>query len=130
MTMFRRIVITLLLAVALLPLSAQEKGDTAFVFRFVADTDKDMFFSPYNGNGEEQARLTACIDRNRAAIESGQKYLRHDRQCQPNGSHGGGHTPQPREVETYHAHILQLVLAVTAVSYKDFDNESVWIYLS
>lgn len=73
MTMFRRISITLLLAIALLPLAAQEKVDTAFVFRFVAD--KDMLFSPYNGNGEELTRLTECIDRNRAAIDSGQMYL-------------------------------------------------------
>lgn len=73
MTMFRRISITLLLAITLLPLAAQEKADTAFVFRFVAD--KDMLFSPYNGNGEELTRLTECIDRNRAAIDSGQMYL-------------------------------------------------------
>lgn len=34
-----------------------------------------MFYSPWNGNGEQLARLLKCVDENRSAIESGQMYL-------------------------------------------------------
>lgn len=54
-------------------MKAQEKTDTTYLFRFVAD--KDMFYSPWNGNGEQLARLLKCIGENRSAIESGQMYL-------------------------------------------------------
>lgn len=40
-----------------------------YTFRFVADDD--MFYIPWNGNGEELARLIACIAENRAAILDG-----------------------------------------------------------
>lgn len=52
---------------------AQEKSDTAYRFRFVAD--KDMFFSPWSGNGKELDRLLAAIEANRTAIEGGNMYL-------------------------------------------------------
>lgn len=55
------------------PMKAQEKQDTTYLFRFVAD--KDMFYSPWNGNGGQLARLLKCIGENRPAIESGQMYL-------------------------------------------------------
>lgn len=57
-----------------LTLSAGEQEDsTAYLFRFVPR--KDMFYSPWGGNGAELARLLAAIDRNREAIENGQMYL-------------------------------------------------------
>lgn len=62
-----------MLFAALLPLAAQEQADTVYRFRFV--TEKDMFFSPWNGNGQELQRLFAAIEANRAAIEAGQMYL-------------------------------------------------------
>lgn len=34
-----------------------------------------MFYSPWNGNGEQLARLLKCVDENRSAIEAGQMYL-------------------------------------------------------
>lgn len=40
-----------------------------YTFRFVADDD--MFYIPWNGNGEELDRLIACIAENRAAILDG-----------------------------------------------------------
>lgn len=54
-------------------MKAQEKTDITYQFRFVAD--KDMFYSPWNGNDEQLARLLKCIGENRPAIESGQMYL-------------------------------------------------------
>ncbi len=73
MDKLKRIALALLLAVTVLPLSAQDKADSAYVFRFVAG--KDMFFSPWNGNGRELGRLLEAIEKNRTAIEDGRMYL-------------------------------------------------------
>lgn len=74
MKFIKGILLTVLLAVAGLPLSAQEKPDsTAYRFRFMAH--KDMFFTPWSGNGRELDRLIAAIDENRSAIEAGRMYL-------------------------------------------------------
>lgn len=74
MTVIKRILLTVFLAVTGLSLSAQEKtGSTAYRFRFVAEND--MFFSPWSGNGQELERLLAAINENRPAIEAGQMYL-------------------------------------------------------
>ncbi len=74
MTVIKRILLTVFLAVTGLSLSAQEKTDsTAYRFRFVAEND--MFFSPWSGNGQELKRLLAAIDEHRPAIEAGQMYL-------------------------------------------------------
>lgn len=69
----RLMFLSLFFLVAVYPMKAQEKQDTTYLFRFVAD--KDMFYSPWNGNGEQLARLLKCVDENRSAIESGQMYL-------------------------------------------------------
>lgn len=69
----RLMFLSLFFLVAIYPMKAQEKQDTTYLFRFVAD--KDMFYSPWNGNGEQLARLLKCVDENRSAIESGQMYL-------------------------------------------------------
>ncbi len=73
MNKLKQITLALLLAVTVLPLSAQDKADSAYVFRFVAG--KDMFFSPWNGNGRELGRLLEAIEKNRAAIEGGRMFL-------------------------------------------------------
>lgn len=74
MNKLKRILFAALLVVAALPLSAREHADsTAYRFRFVAE--KDMFFSPWNGNGKELDRLLAAIEANRTAIEGGNMYL-------------------------------------------------------
>lgn len=54
-------------------LSAQEKADTTYRFRFLVG--KDMFYAPWQGNGIELERLLAAIDENRAAIADGYMYL-------------------------------------------------------
>ena len=69
----RLMFLSLFFLVAVYPMKAQEKQDTTYLFRFVAD--KDMFYSPWNGNGEQLARLLKCVDENHSAIESGQMYL-------------------------------------------------------
>lgn len=69
----RLMFLSLFFLAAVYPSAAQEKTDTTYLFRFVAD--KDMFYSPWNGNGEQFARLLKCVDENRSAIESGQMYL-------------------------------------------------------
>ena len=56
-----------------LPLSAQEKGDTVYTFRFVSD--RDMFYVPYGGNDAELERLMQCVEQYRADILSGETPL-------------------------------------------------------
>lgn len=74
MTVIKRILFAVFLTVAGLPLSAQQKSDSAdYRFSFVAD--KDMFFTPWSGNGKELERLLAAINEHRSAIEAGQMYL-------------------------------------------------------
>lgn len=63
---------TLLLLPAMLYAQGQQV-DSTYCFRFVAE--RDMFYSPWNGNGEELERLKAAIDANRTAIENGEMYL-------------------------------------------------------
>lgn len=67
------IVFILILLSCVQPIIAQEKTDTTYLFRFVPG--EDMFYSPWNGNGEQLARLLKRVDENRSAIESGQMYL-------------------------------------------------------
>lgn len=46
-----------------------DSAPAEYMFRFVADDD--MFYIPWNGNGEELDRLLACIAENHAAITDG-----------------------------------------------------------
>lgn len=64
---------TVCLSLALLPLSAQEKPDTVYTFRFVPD--RDMFYVPYHGNASELARLEDCVERYREEILAGKMPL-------------------------------------------------------
>ena len=68
-----RTIATAICALFLLPLSAQEKGDTVYTFRFVSD--RDMFYVPYSGNDTELARLEECIGNHRTDILSGETPL-------------------------------------------------------
>ena len=63
----------------LLPLSAQEKSDTVYTFRFVPQ--KDMFYVPWSGNDTELARLEDCMKRYRSEILSGDTPLYVDGYC-------------------------------------------------
>lgn len=75
----KRTLLTLLLALSLLPLAAQERTDTAYVFRFIPN--KDMFYVPYNGNDKELARLEACVAQHKDAILGGKTPLYVDGYC-------------------------------------------------
>ena len=68
-----RTIATAICALFLLPLSAQEKGDTVYTFRFVSD--RDMFYVPYSGNDTELARLEECIRNHRTDILDGKLPL-------------------------------------------------------
>ena len=73
MNMIRKLILSILLALPFLPLLAQERGDSVYRFRFVAD--KDMFFVPWSDNGRELDRLLSAIAENRRAIDAGDMYI-------------------------------------------------------
>ena len=61
------------------PVFAQQKSDTTYTFRFMAE--KDMFFVPWSGNDKELARLLECIERNKADILDSKLPLLVDGYC-------------------------------------------------
>ena len=63
----------------LLPLTAQEKADTVYTFRFMPD--RDMFYTPYGGNDAELERLLQCVEQRREDILSGETPLYVDGYC-------------------------------------------------
>ena len=69
-------IVTVICVLFLLPLSAQEKPDTVYTFRFVPD--RDMFYVPYGGNNAELERLMQCVEQYRADILSGETPLHVD----------------------------------------------------
>lgn len=73
MNKLKRIALAILLAALVSQLSAQEKADTTYRFRFLVG--KDMFYAPWQGNGVELERLLSAIDENRTAIADGYMYL-------------------------------------------------------
>ncbi len=75
---------TALLALLMLPAMAQQKADTTYTFRFVPQ--KDMFYVPWSGNGNELSRLLDCIENNKAAILDGKLPLLVDGYCNSLGS--------------------------------------------
>lgn len=85
--MSKKILLFVLLLSALVSVSAQERSDTTYVFRFVPA--EDMFYIPWNGNGAELDRLLACIAGNRSAIADGTVPVLVDGYC----------TSQPSEAE-------------------------------
>ena len=70
---------TVWLSLVLLPLSAQEKTDTVYTFRFMPD--RDMFYIPYSGNDTELARLEECIRNHKTDILDGKLPLYVDGYC-------------------------------------------------
>lgn len=79
MNRLRHISITLLMLMAAFPLSAQEKADNVFTFRFLPG--KDMFFAPAMNNGEELAWLLDCVERYREMIIKYEIPLQVDGYC-------------------------------------------------
>ena len=74
MILLKRLATTILLMSALFcPTMAQQKADTTYTFRFMAE--EDMFYVPWNGNDTELARLLECIESNKATILDGKLPL-------------------------------------------------------
>lgn len=69
----KKSILALLLMQSLLPLQAREKADTAYIFRFVPRND--MFYVPWNGNGESLERLIGSLSGSRAPLEFGRMYV-------------------------------------------------------
>lgn len=67
----KRPILTLLLMLVLLPLTAQEGKD--YIFRFVAG--KEMFYVPWNGNDDALSALLDTVNKNRKQLENGQMYI-------------------------------------------------------
>ena len=74
-----RTLLTVWLSLVLLPLSAQEKTDTVYTFRFMPD--RDMFYIPYSGNDTELVRLEECIRNHKTDILDGKLPLYVDGYC-------------------------------------------------
>lgn len=67
------------LSLVLLPLSAQEKTDTVYTFRFMPE--RDMFYIPYSGNDTELDRLEECIRNHKTDVLDGKLPLYVDGYC-------------------------------------------------
>lgn len=74
MSRIRILTTALASALFLLPLSAQDRADTTYTFRFVPG--KDMFYAPYRGNSEELERLKACVEQYKERILAGEIPVR------------------------------------------------------
>lgn len=80
----RKLTAVCLLVLLALPLSARQKSDTTYTFRFVPQ--KDMFYVPWSGNGHELARLLECVENHKADILDGRMPLYVDGYCNSSGS--------------------------------------------
>ena len=74
-----RILLIIWLSLVLLPLSAQEKTDTVYTFRFMPE--RDMFYIPYSGNDTELDRLEECIRNHKTDVLDGKLPLYVDGYC-------------------------------------------------
>ena len=84
MKRFKKYLFAALSAWLFLPLSAQEKADTTYTFRF--EPGDDMFYVPSYGNDKELARLEECVARHKAEILGGKIPLRVDGYCSTTGN--------------------------------------------
>ena len=87
MTNFGKYLFAALPALLFLPMSAQERADTAYTFRFMPD--RDMFYIPYHGNDAELARLEKCIGNHKTDIIDGKLPLYVDGYCNSSDSEAG-----------------------------------------
>lgn len=71
--LLKRILFLTLITLLVLPLAAQEKGGGAFVFRFMPN--KDMFYIPYQKNGNEMQRLCESLNVCMPQLSNGQMYV-------------------------------------------------------
>ncbi len=78
-TINRWMMLTSLALFVLLPVQAQNRQDTAWVFRFVPGND--MFFAPYGENEKELTRLFERVTANMTRIRNGEMPLYVDSYC-------------------------------------------------
>ena len=84
MPMFKRILFAALLAFTVIPLSAQEKADTTFVFRFPVESD--TLFAAYHNNIAELRRMYDLVERHKPQILNGDIPLLVDGYCNSKNS--------------------------------------------
>ena len=82
--MFKRILFAALLAFTVIPLSAQEKADTTFVFRFPVESD--TLFAAYHNNIAELRRMYDLVERHKPQIFNGDIPLLVDGYCNSKNS--------------------------------------------
>ena len=80
----KKVLLALLLTVSAFPLSAQDKTDTIYTFRFVQQDD--MFYVPWRDNGTELTRLLECIESHKTDIMAGRSPLYVDGYCNTGNS--------------------------------------------
>lgn len=71
--MLKRFMFISLFVLLALPLMAQEKGGSTYIFRFVPG--KDMFFTPYRQNGSELQRLSDTLNVCIQQLKDEQMYI-------------------------------------------------------
>ena len=79
----RLLFLSLFFLAAVYPSAAQERSDTTYLFRFVPQ--KDMFYVPWNGNGQELERLLECVENHKTDILDGRMPLYVDGYCNSSG---------------------------------------------
>lgn len=84
MPMFKRILFAALLAFTVIPLFAQEKADTTFVFRFPVESD--TLFAAYHNNIAELRRMYDLVERHKPQILNGDIPLLVDGYCNSKNS--------------------------------------------
>ena len=63
----------LCLCAATRPVQAQERSETAYMFRFVAGSD--MFYVPWSGNGSQLDSLLSALSANMEPLRGGERYI-------------------------------------------------------
>lgn len=72
----RLLTVVFFLIMLALPISAQEKEDSVYIFRFLPK--RNMFYAPGLNNGEELARIFESVDRCKDSIMAHEIYLHVD----------------------------------------------------
>lgn len=71
--MLKRTLLAVLIAVAALPLSAQERNEDSYLFRFVPG--RDMFYVPFGGNAGQLDSLLSELTKNMEQLRGGERYI-------------------------------------------------------
>lgn len=69
----KQLLVAIMVVIFAFQLSAREREDSVFIFRFYSG--KNMFYSPGLNNGEELKRMYSCVDRYKQKIADHDIYL-------------------------------------------------------